>query len=86
MQKKSFYRPTYPIFFRAVTGNKQFIFLGLIDYYITIKDLASRVSDHLGIISLHKPLKITRQDIQILWDFILININNNFKEFLFCSP
>ena len=30
MQKKTFYRPTYPIFSQAVTGNKQFIFLGLI--------------------------------------------------------
>ena len=30
MQKKSFYRPTYPIFFRTVTGNKEFIFLGLV--------------------------------------------------------
>ena len=31
MQKNLFYRPTYPIFSRTVTGNKQFIFLGLID-------------------------------------------------------
>ena len=30
MQKKYFFRPTYPIFFRTVTGNKQFLFLGLI--------------------------------------------------------
>ena len=29
MEKKTFYRPTYPIFFRAVTGNKQLFFLGL---------------------------------------------------------
>ena len=29
MQKNYFYRPTYPIFFRTVTGNKQFLFLGL---------------------------------------------------------
>ena len=30
MQKDFFYQPTYPIFFRTITGNKQFIFLGLI--------------------------------------------------------
>ena len=30
MQKKIFYRPTYPIFIRTVTGNKQLLFLGLI--------------------------------------------------------
>ena len=29
MQKKFFYRPTYPIFFRTITGNKQLLFLGL---------------------------------------------------------
>ena len=29
MQNIFFYRPTYPIFFRTITGNKQFIFLGL---------------------------------------------------------
>ena len=28
-KKKKKYRPTYPIFFRTVTGNKQFLFLGL---------------------------------------------------------
>ena len=27
--KKKFYRPTYPIFLRTVTGSKQFLFLGL---------------------------------------------------------
>ena len=29
MQKFFFYRPTYPIYLRTVTGNKQFLFLGL---------------------------------------------------------
>ena len=29
MQEFFFYRPTYPIFLRTVTGNKQFLFLGL---------------------------------------------------------
>ena len=29
MQKQFFYRPTYPIFFRTITGNKQLISLGL---------------------------------------------------------
>ena len=29
MQNIFFYRPTYPISFRTVTGNKQFLFLGL---------------------------------------------------------
>ena len=28
-KKRRFYRPTYPIFFRTVTGNKQLFFLGL---------------------------------------------------------
>ena len=28
--KLFFYRPTYPILFQTVTGNKQFLFLGLI--------------------------------------------------------
>ena len=28
-KKKGFCRPTYPIFFRTVTVNKQFLFLGL---------------------------------------------------------
>ena len=29
MQKNKNYRPTYPIFFQTVTGNKQYFFLGL---------------------------------------------------------
>ena len=29
-KKIYFYRPTYPIFLQTVTGNKQFLFLGLI--------------------------------------------------------
>ena len=38
MQKKN-YRPTYPIFFRTVTGNKLFIFLGLATELIISRDL-----------------------------------------------
>ena len=32
MQKQILYRPTYPIYLHTVTGNKQYIFLGPINY------------------------------------------------------
>ena len=38
--KKNFFTdPTYPIYFRTVTGNKQFIFLGIIGHLGYINDI-----------------------------------------------
>ena len=56
MQKKNICRPTFP-FFLTVTGNKQFLFLGLIEgpciYFSFMLDLLKNDSDKNYPISVH---------------------------------